>query len=769
MIFINVFSKRPLFSSCIIFLLFSVIAYFAEPKYKFVIAGVMLTLLVLFLILRICKRVKPYTFLCILLSCIMITLSVISSYFFFNVKEDNVDEYYGKEIRIEALVVGERYRSGGFSGFDIVVTSVDGVKNKHNAILACTYDASLEPGFSFSATVEGSDFSSFLGSYDQKPAMHSDGIFIQYTSLDESKSTIIEEGVFHPRVFFSSINKTFSNIFYRYLDKDTANMCSAILLGNKNALSNTVIRDFTRSGASHILALSGMHMTIIMGIFLFILKRLRINPKIIAVVLSFLALAYLFITGLQISAARSVIMLLIVYLSVLSEKTPDSLTSLGFAGMLLMLFFPGSVVDAGYWMSFAATLGILVYTTPFVKYIRLVIEPFNLSAPLKKAIVSLLSAFAVSLFATVPLITVLCIFIKQFSLFSIITSIVLSIPSAGIILFSLIFIALAPTPGITAAVGAILSALTELMTAFCERVSDIEGVVVSLVYPFATLAAIIIIATILYSFASKVRNLFISLIPYAVALALFVSAIVAYNAMESNRIRIEFVNSSSQTDMLVISKGGEAVICDVGNGSKSSYNEATGYAALSRVTELRAIMLTKYSRAHSAALYETFTTERVRELWVPYPENEKEYYLMTPLVSLAEEYGVDTYVYRRGDDLKAFDFALLRADACYISRSAVPSVTVNLKTRNGSLTYCGSAFNECDNVDSTNKYLKGSDYVIFGTVGPKTKTEFALPEGSRAHTVVFGNETLAAYFSDDFSNDFSSFLVEESCKFYLKE
>ncbi len=752
-----------------IFLLFSVIAYFSEPKYKFVLAGIALAVLVLFLILCICKRVKPYTFLCVFLSCLMIAASLISSYFFFDVKEDNVKEYYGKEVRIEALVVGERYRSGGFSGFDIVVTSVDGVENKHNAILACTYDASLEPGFSFSATVEGSDFTSFLGSYEQKPAMHSDGIFIQYTSIDESKSAIIEEGVFHPRVFFSSINETFSNIFYRYLDEDTSNMCSAILLGNKNELSNTVTRDFTRAGASHILALSGMHMTIIMGIFLFIFKKLRIDPKIIAVVLSILALGYLFITGLQISAARSVIMLLIVYLSILSERTQDSLTSLGFAGMLLMLIFPGSVVDAGYWMSFAATLGILVYSAPFVKYIKLVLEPYNISKPIKKAIVSALSAIAVSLFATIPLITVLCIFIKRFSLFAIITSLVLSVPSAGIILFSLIFLIISPTRVITAGVGKILGALTEFMTVYCEKISDIDGVVVALNYPFATLAAIAIIATILYSFASKARNLFISLIPYAVVLTLFVGTIVAYNITESDTIRVDFVNSSSQTDMLIISKGGEAVICDVGNGSKSSYTDATGYAALARVTEIRAIVLTKYSRSHSAALYETVTTEKVRELWLPYPDNEKEYYLMTPLVSLAEEYGVDTYVYNRGDDLKAFDFALIRADACCIERSSVPSVVINLKTRNGSLTYCGSAFNECENIEATNKYLKNSDYVIFGTVGPKTKSRFTLPEDCRAHTVIFGNEALAAYFSDNFNKGFSSYLVEDSCKMYLKE
>ncbi len=757
-----------MFSACMIFLLFSVIGYFLQPNYKFIIAFGVILIALIFAILFICKKVKPYTFLCMILSTVMISSSLISSYFFFDVNSNKVAKYYDQEVVIEALVIGERYRGEGYTGYDIIVTKVDGEENKHNALLVCTYDSVLEPGFKFTATVEGSDFNSFLGGYDQRPAMNSDKIFIQYTSSDESKSNILDENVFHPRVFFSSINDSLSRIFSRYLDKDTANMSSALLLGNKDRLSNTVIRDFTRAGASHILALSGMHMSIIMGIFLFIFKKLRINPKIIAVVLSFIALSYLFITGLQISAARSVIMLLCVYLSVLSQRTPDSLTSLGLAGMLLMLIFPGSVVDAGYWMSFSATLGILVYTTPFTKFINNLLQPYSINMYVKKGIISILSAIAVSLFATIPLITVLCIFIKRFSLFSVISSIILSVPASGMILFSLLFLLFSPIPIVSDIISTPLYHLTEFMTSYCEKVSNIEGVVVALNYPFATLAAIVIIATILYSFATKKRNLFITLIPYAVAIALFIGVTVAYNAMESDKVRVDYVNTSSTSDMLVLSKGGNAIICDIGNGSKSSYNSATGYASLARATEIKAVILTKYSRSHSASLYEVFTSQMVRELWLPYPENESEYHLMAPLITLAEKYGVPSYIYRRGDNLEAFEFTLISTDSFSIDRSSVPTIVVSIKTRNEKLTYCGSAFNECNEVEDINKYLKNSDFVIFGTVGPKVKTEFFLPENSDVHTVIFGDKLHSAYYNENHNHP-DSYLAEKTCNIYLTE
>lgn len=752
-----------------IFLLFSVIGYFLQPQYKFLIALIAVSVALIFAILFICKKVKPYTFLCLALSTTMTASALISSYIFFDVNSNKVTEYYEKEVQIEALVIYERYRSGGYTGYDIIVTSVDGEENKHNALLVCTYDSALEPGFKFTATVKGSDFSSFWGGYDQKPAMNSDKIFIQYTSADETRSNIIDDSIFHPSVFFASINDSLNSVFARYLDDDTANMSSALLLGNKDRLSNTVTRDFSRAGASHILALSGMHMSIIMGIFLFVFKKFRIDPKIIAVILSVIALSYLFITGMQISAARSVIMLLCVYLSILSERSPDPLTSLGLAGMLLMLIFPGSVADAGYWMSFSATLGILVYSAPFNKFINDLLQPYDINKHIKKGIIILLSAIAVSLFVTVPLITVLCIFIKRYSLFSIISSLVLSVPASGMILFSLLFLLFSPIPIVSEIIYNLLYYLTRFMTSYCEKVSEIEGVVVALNYPFATLAALVIMATILYSFASKKRNLFISLIPYAIALTLFVGAIVAYNAMESDRIRVDYVNSSSESDMLVLSKGGEAIICDIGNGSKSSYNDAIGYASLVRVTEIKAVMLTKYSRSNSASLYEVFTTQKVRELWLPYPENEDEYHLMAPLTELAEKYGVTAYVFERGDDLEAFEFTLIRTESFFIDRSTVPTILVNLKTREGILTYCGSAFNECDELDEINKYLKSSDYVIFGTTGPKVKTKFGLPENCDAHTLIFGDKAHAAYFTETNDDSYSTFWVESICSIYLKE
>ena len=532
----------------------------------------------------------------------MIITSLLSSYSFFDVKRNTVESYHGKSVTIEGIVISERFRGESYTGYEIEVNVTDGNEESYSAVLLCTYDSALEPGNVFTAKVSGENIELTQTNDYSILSNYSDGIFIQYTSENESTVYVTDEDHFILSVFFDSINRNLSSIFSTKLDKMTAKMCSALFLGNKDDLPDNVTRDFSRAGASHVLALSGMHMSIIMGLLMWFLKKLRINHKLIAIVLSFVAVFYLLLTGFQISAARSVIMLLCVYMAILLQGTPDSLTSLGLAGMILMLIFPGSVVDAGFWMSFSATLGIIVYSKSFSEYVKLLLEPYDFNKYLKKALRGLLSAIAVTLFAMVPLITVLCIFIKQVSLYTILSSLLLSIPTAGIILLSLMFLLFSPFNGIANVIATLLNYFTRIMVNYCAAISATPNPTVSLNYPFATIAAVVIIITIFYSFACERRNLFITLIPYVVAISIFIGAMVTYDMLDNDNIKITYANNDSKVNMMVISNKKNVIICDMGNGSKSSYYSALSYMDETQATEIRAIMLTKYSRSHNAPL-----------------------------------------------------------------------------------------------------------------------------------------------------------------------
>ena len=690
-----------------------------------------------------------------------------TSYAFFNVKRNVAETYYGKSVTIEGVILSERFRGESYTGYDIEVNITDGKEERYSAVLLCTYDSALEPGNSFVAKVCGENIAVSQTSNYSTLSNYSDGIFIQYTSENENNVYVTDKDHFVLSVFFESINRKLSSIFSTGLDRTTAKMCSALFLGNKDGLPESVTRDFSRAGASHVLALSGMHMSIIMGLLMWIMKKIRIKHKLIAVILSFVAVFYLLLTGFQISAARSVIMLLCVYLAILSQGTPDSLTSLGFAGMLLMLLFPGSVVDAGFWMSFSATLGIIVYSSDFANYIKLVLSPYDFNKHIKKALIGLLNAIAVTLFAMIPLITVLCIFIQQISLYTILSSILLSIPTAGIILLSFLFLLFSPFSGIANVLSILLNYLTGIMVNYCAAISATSNPTVSLNYPFATIAAIVIIATIFYSFACNKSNLFITLIPYVIAVSLFIGATSIYDYLERENVKITY--ASSQSNMLVISNNKNVIICDMGNGSKASYFSALSHMGETRATEIRAIMLTKYSRSHLAPLYEVFNGYIVRELWLPYPENEDEYYLMAPLVDLAKDCGVDVYVFERGSSLEAFEFTSIVTENYYIERSKKPITVVNVSSRGGSLTYCDTSFNESEALPEINDYLARADYVIFGAQGPEIKKSYSLPENNSVDMVIFADQLRAAYFEEAKNQRAKRVLVDDHCTIYIKD
>lgn len=758
----NIFFKRPLLCGCMAYLLSSIIGVFLPPTYKIITIALCVVTVFFSLGVWLFKKIGSYQALWSILASAMIAFSLLSSYFYFDVTAKSFEKYYDKDHTIEATVVSLNNRNANWAEYDIWVSSVNGEENEHLAILTCTYNCVLMPGDTFTAHVNAEGFDSSGASYNEKLQMQSDRIFIQYLS-DEESSMVITGKAESSIDYFKKINEFFSDIFSNNLDENTAKMSSALLLGNSDHLDLTVKRDFTRAGVSHILALSGMHMSIIMGILMFVLKKSGVNHKIIGLLLSICALFYLMITGVQISAARSVIMLLIVYLSILLSGCPDSLTSLGVAGALLMILFPGSVFDAGYWMSFAATLGIIVYMPVFTEFLNKAPASIKNKKWLFKPMFAVLSTIMASVFAMIPLIIVMCIFIKQISLYTVISSAILAIPSSAAILFSLLFIVFYKIPIISTVIANLLHNLTEFMTDFCAAISDKEGIVVSLNYKFATLAAIVIGLALFISLAFKFKKALVSLVPFAVSVVLFLSCIIIYNVNDENNITAEYCNVSSKSDMIVVSNNREAIICDIGNGSAKSYFAALDAVYSSRTTEIRAIVLTKYYNAHQSIIPRVCSSNKVRELWLPKPANKDEYYHLWALSESAKELEIDVYIYENGEDMTIFDTANLNIYRQRISRSAVPVIAINLCGSEENLLYCSSGYNEVRSAP-WNDNLIDAEYIIFGNVGPKIKKKYTLPENYDADLLMFADKTHAAYFNGDNIANVTYALIDENCK-----
>lgn len=149
-----------------------------------------------------------------------------------------------------------------------------------------------------------------------------------------------------------------NTVYDRWLPKDKAGILKAMFLGDKGEVNEDVKELYTQNGIGHVLAVSGLHISIIgLGAYKLILKLLR-HKRAAALGGMALGLIYGLMTGFGISASRAVIMMLISFLAVLVGRTYDLISALCLSGSLILLLHPLEIRNAGFLLSFGAVGGI---------------------------------------------------------------------------------------------------------------------------------------------------------------------------------------------------------------------------------------------------------------------------------------------------------------------------------------------------------------------------------------------------------------------------
>ena len=143
------------------------------------------------------------------------------------------------------------------------------------------------------------------------------------------------------------------------IDEDAYGVIAAMTLGEKSVLSKDLKDTYSRVGASHILALSGLHLMIIYSVVTLVIgwHRYRIATQTIMV----LALwAFALLTGLSTSVVRSAFMISIYALLSLGYRERMSVNTLAFVAVVLLVVNPLSLYDLGFQLSFLSVLSILL-------------------------------------------------------------------------------------------------------------------------------------------------------------------------------------------------------------------------------------------------------------------------------------------------------------------------------------------------------------------------------------------------------------------------
>ena len=285
------------------------------------------------------------------------------------------------------------------------------------------------------------------------------------------------------------------SVLYRDLGLEDQNaaLLSALTLGQKEMIDDTLRENFARAGVMHVMAVSGLHAGVVSmfvyGLMFFMGRRLRTLRVIISIAVLW---GFAFITGLPPSVERASLMFTFLHAGRLLKRPVNSINSLLAAAFFMLVLKPSDLTSISFQLSFSAVLFISLFFRKAAGILRTGFLPAD--RVIQLAIVSVLAQagtlpFTLNAFGRFP------------AWFLPANIIIIPLASA-IIIGAFIMIICSPVPAIAMFLARLLNHLTsiaiKLTASFAELPGQASGMTVTPPWP-ETLALLLFIAVALYT------------------------------------------------------------------------------------------------------------------------------------------------------------------------------------------------------------------------------------------------------------------------------
>ena len=207
------------------------------------------------------------------------------------------------------------------------------------------------------------------GNYDEEDYYNSLGIFLKASA---SEIKITSSRINYPAQAMALLKEQILNSFEEILTEDeeaVKGVFAAVTTGEKSSLTEGVKSLYSENGISHILAVSGLHISLIgMGLFSFLKKFL--GPYRSGLISSIVMFLYCLMCGLSVSCLRAVIMFAVRMGAVFFGKTYDLLSSISLAGIIILLSNPFYILNSGFLFSFCAVLSVALASSALTEFLK---------------------------------------------------------------------------------------------------------------------------------------------------------------------------------------------------------------------------------------------------------------------------------------------------------------------------------------------------------------------------------------------------------------
>ncbi len=602
----NIFKNRPLCLATVFFVLMGFLCLFLDFAYKLLLGGILLvTAGVLLFILLLLKRFLS-AFVLVLLSSLQCFLFV----FVVDIPTSHAMKYDNETHRVDAYVKEITSSENGYYTYLIRTERING------KTCAFTFDIStgeeLALGERFSA-----DISLFV--------YHPDTIFkYSYPFANGITGTADLEGDVTrngykttPAILATKCRNFLCELLDEMYDKDTAALLRAMLLGDRSGLSSETNLSFQRAGITHLLALSGTHISLLSLAVLRVLKWMRVPYKTRSVITILFVVLYSLLVGMPLSILRASGMTLILLIGNLIRRERDAMSSLAGAALVILLLSPRAILDIGFWLSVMATLGILLSVEYHIGEIKGRGFRFWL---LRLILTPLVMTVSASLF-TLPITTFI---FGEISLLSLPANLIFPGLLNYVIYFGLAAIPIwFMRPLVNIACNAYLRAL--------RHVTQMRGIILSLSGTSFQLLLLVAVILILILLIAKLKHPKRMLIPIGIiSLACMIAASVPHIALR-REVSLTYKTYEVDTQDYIITKDHGHNLAYISSAyTRMSAWDLSGELRSNGVYELDVLYLSHYHNSDFHAFLDALGNDiLIYEIAAPVPHYAEETYAET--------------------------------------------------------------------------------------------------------------------------------------------
>lgn len=272
-----------------------------------------------------------------------------------------------------------------------------------------------------------------------------------------------------------------------YSSQDVGGIMTALVTGGRGEISNTTRQAFTDAGLAHLLAISGLHLSLVAGfIFLLIRRGLALSIylaeswdlKKVAALLTILPLFfYLVISGVGIPALRAFLMIVTAMVAILLDRNPLSMPLVCFAASVILLIYPESILSASFQLSFAAVIALIGIYENGWRLFQGWVQKKGIGRKIILYIAGVMITTLIASYATMPL--TIAIF-QRFSLQGILGNLV-AVPMTGFVIMPLIVVFLLLMPmGLDFLVVPLLKLAIQILIHVSHSVASLPGAAIIL-------------------------------------------------------------------------------------------------------------------------------------------------------------------------------------------------------------------------------------------------------------------------------------------------